>query len=42
MQVEGEIIRVRQLLTARRETYMLSGSEDFGNVREVLVTLHRH
>lgn len=36
------IIRVRQPLAARRETSMLSGSEGFGNVMKVLVTLHCH
>lgn len=33
MQVEGGIIRVRQLLAAWRKTSMLSGSEGFSNVR---------
>lgn len=42
MRVEGGIIRVRQLLSARRETSMLSGSQGFSNVREVLVMLHCH
>lgn len=42
MQVEGGIIRVRQLLAARRETSALSGSEGFSNVSEVLATRHRH
>lgn len=42
MQVEGGIIRVRQLLAACRETSMLSGSEGFSNVREVPVMLHCH
>lgn len=42
MQVEGRIIRVRQPLAAWRETSVLSGSEGFSNVSEVLVMLHRH
>lgn len=40
--MEGGIIRVGQLLAARREMSVLSGSEGFSNVSEVPATLHCH